>query len=668
MYPNPYPYHNENNENKLNNSNRSHFKIKPFVLSNIVKKYINLENEKKRKIRELKDTTTKCFVNIFFDSNDILSKFIFWVYHKINCKLLEIQTTHCVSDEKIIFFFKGGNIMFLWRKKFEEIYGGVNKDIASKTAISDCDFAIYILTKDERRFNEIYSHINSVLIAELEEIGTMFDDLFSKVSNNTRNKKNNNAKISNMMNQEFNCEKFKSNEKKIFNNFFKDFYTKDKITRFLADVKIELEKLKGNDFYEEKNYEIFKYTIPDNFNIQFNIRNSLILRPEDKVPDSFSLTNFSSQKLHYVTVNANIFNNLAKAGHLIGFDLYRIKFNTIIDNILKSKLMPNSNIFIGPNIQTNFGIPSEFIDISVSKYYDLNLQKLREDFYNGQNRKTLLSNKFALIGFKFSDGSELPQSILTMQMKYIVDDLLVTLFSQNQHNPMIDPKYEKRLFRVFFFYIGNNLRNGKVIMPKNIFEFIDSSNRKIYNSFYQYFISPHDNLDINYIINMMGKYIYNFFNIKNEFDNLRYLLQFTILFNKIIDYDEILSKFIEYYNNIYNIIDNNNLQDFKNKFAKFKNDLNLNYQKAYQYFQDSGLIIVTKLAGGGKGNGNLSQNTTPIVKQNNTSVNNSRIKMKILNELLFNIDNVLIEYKDIDLEIGYEERKFYPSFEFDDDM
>lgn len=41
-------------------------KIKPFVLSNIVKKYINLENEKKRKIRELKDTTTKCFVNIFF--------------------------------------------------------------------------------------------------------------------------------------------------------------------------------------------------------------------------------------------------------------------------------------------------------------------------------------------------------------------------------------------------------------------------------------------------------------------------------------------------------------------------------------------------------------------------------------------------------------------------
>jgi hypothetical protein len=113
-------------DNASNGNNISKFKTKPFILSNIVKKYTNLDNEKNRKIRELKDTTTKCFVDIFFDSTDILCKFVFWVYYKINCKLLEIQKAHCVSDEKIIFFFKGGNIMFLWRKKFEEIYSGVN--------------------------------------------------------------------------------------------------------------------------------------------------------------------------------------------------------------------------------------------------------------------------------------------------------------------------------------------------------------------------------------------------------------------------------------------------------------------------------------------------------------------------------------------------------------
>ena len=82
-------YHNANSSN--NKINHPDYKIKPFVLTNIVKKYINLENEKKRKIRELKDASTKCFVNIFFDSSDILYKFVFWVYHKINCRLEEIE-------------------------------------------------------------------------------------------------------------------------------------------------------------------------------------------------------------------------------------------------------------------------------------------------------------------------------------------------------------------------------------------------------------------------------------------------------------------------------------------------------------------------------------------------------------------------------------------------
>ncbi len=64
---------------------------KPFILSNIVKKYINIENDKKRKIRELKDVSTKCFTNIFFDSTKMLFRFVFWVYHKVNCELMKVQ-------------------------------------------------------------------------------------------------------------------------------------------------------------------------------------------------------------------------------------------------------------------------------------------------------------------------------------------------------------------------------------------------------------------------------------------------------------------------------------------------------------------------------------------------------------------------------------------------
>ena len=597
---------------------------KPFILTNITQKFNDLENEKKRKIRELKDVSTKCFVNIFFDSTEILFKFIYWVYHKINCSLIDIP---CQDDEKIIFFFKGGNIMFLWRKIFEKMHGSADKDIIGKTSISDCDFAIYILTKDERRYNEIYSQVKNVLIRELEEIGAKFDELYkasiSKNKNENRTNAVNQINIGNMNNLDMNqlknfCVSFKSNEEKLFNDYFKNFYTRNKIQRLLTEVIDELKKLHGIEFYEEKNYEIYKYNIPDYFIINIRERKSIVLRPENEVPNPFSLTNFLTDKVHYVTVNANIFNDLSKAGHLIGFDLYRIKFNTIINPILKSKKInqnKNNNRFEPLNSQENFGIPSEFIDISVSKYYDLNLKKLREYFYNSQNnqnKNNFLKNKFALIGCRFQNGFSLDTSILTMQMNYIIEDLLVTLFSQNQHNPMIDPKYDKRLFRIFFFYIGNNLRENKNVIQYNIFDYIvDPIFIEYFNSnsvFYNYFLEPNDNLDINYIKNMKGKSIGNFFNIKNEFNELRYLLQFTILFNKILDNNEILSDFIKYYNNIYNIIDNSDITDFKKKFNNFKKDLTDNYKKAYEYFIK--VTRTTRLSGGLGKNNDSSNNSS----------------------------------------------------------
>jgi hypothetical protein len=623
---------------------------KPFILTNITQKFNDLENEKKRKIRELKDVSTKCFVNIFFDSSEILLKFVYWVYHTINCRLIDVP---CNDDEKIIFFFKGGNIMFLWRKIFEEKFGDVDKDISGKTSISDCDFAIYILTKDERRYNEIYSLVKPILIKQLEEIGKMFDELYQEtiIKKNNKNRTNDVSQI-NLVNQinvgNMNslptdeliriCNNFKTNEKKIFDNFFKDFYSVKKINALIGNIETELKKLNGIEFYEEKNYEIYKYIIPEEFSIGISQRESLVLRPENEVPDPFSLTNFSTKKVHYVSVNANIFNDLSKAGHLIGFDLYRIKFNTIINPILKSKKInqnKNNNSFERQISQKNFGIPSEFIDISISKYYDINLKKIREYFYNSENRSNFLKNKFALIGCTFKNGTSLDKSILTMQMKYIIEDLLVTLFSQNQHNPMIDPKYDKRLFRIFFFYIGNNLRDDKKVMRYNIFDYIIDpifSNMfdPNFSMFYNYFLEPEDNLDINYIKNMIGKSIYNFFNLRSEFNELRYLLQFTILFNKIIDDEKILSDFIIYYNNIYNIIDNSNITEFKAKFQKYKNDLNENYKKAYDYFIKEKIFLSGGEGNNKKGisnnnNNKKSDESTPKKSKSNTSQFNNPI-------------------------------------------
>jgi len=633
---------------------------KPFILSNVVKKYINLENDKKRKIRELRDASTKCFTNIFFDSTKMLFRFVFWVYHKVNCELMKVQQKYCNRGEKIIFFFKGGNIMFLWRKKFEQAFGPVNADISKKTSISDNDFTIYIITNDERRYNEIYAKVKTKLMNVLEEIGDKFDLLYSGKTNiNHPNVGNNNGRIDfhRLKNLPEYCEWFYRYENDLFHSYFKNFYKNRKFDKLKEDIKRELITLKNpvNSFFEEKNNKIYRYSIPDDFNIEIMPRKSLILRPEDAVPDSFSLRNFSDDKYHYVTVNANIFNNLSKAGHLIAFDLYRIKFNVIISNILRTNSINKYNNLGRLNERENFGIPSEFIDISVPKFFDLNLQKMRQ---NMQERgDIILIENFALVGARFGRDFVINPTILTMRTKYIVEDLLITLFAQNIHNPMIDAKYDKRLFRTFFFYIGSNIVNKLSVLPRNLFEKID-------DNFYRTFLE--EDLPIDIIKHMKGKKIIDFFNVRPEYNSLKYLIQFTILFNKLYDNNQLLQEYIIYYNDIYSIIDNNSVDDFKVKFNKYKEDLDKNYKKAYDYFfgpPGSQGPFSGGLRGGiplnprflNKGvNGNIFK-TFPYLKNKDN-----------INKFLDIGDGVELIYKNIDIKMDKVKRNIYPSF--DDDI
>ena len=633
---------------------------KPFVLSNVVKKYINLENDKKRKIRELKDVSTKCFTNLFFDSTKMLFRFVFWVYHKVNCELMKVQQEYCQPGEKIIFFFKGGNVMFLWRKKFEESFGPVNPDISNKTSISDNDFTIYIITNDERRYNEVYAQVKTILINVLEEIGRKFDLLYSGKTNlNHPNNGSNNGRIyfHRLRNLTEYCEWFYTNENDLFDLYFKNFYKIRKFNKLKEDIKRELITLKNpvNSFFEEKNNKIYRYSIPGDFNIEIMPRKSLILRPEDKVPDSFSLREFSDDKYHYVTVNANIFNNLSKAGHLIAFDLYRIKFNVIISNILRTNAINKYNNSGNLNERENFGIPSEFIDISVPKFFDLNLQKMRQNMQ--EMGDIILIENFALVGARFGRDFVINPTILTMRTEYIVEDLLFTLFVQNANNPMIDAKYDKRLFRTFFFYIGSNIVNKLSVLPRNLFEKID-------NNFYRTFLV--EDLPIDIIKHMKGKKIIDFFNVIPEYNSLKYLIQFTILFNKLYVNNQLLQEYIIYYNDIYSIIDNNSVDDFKVKFNKYKKDLDENYKKAYDYF--------FRPVSGGKALNRNMQNTGFLkIKENkannaNTSpyiVNKANNKDNI-NKFLDIGDGVELIYKNIDIKMDKVKRNIYPSF--DDDI
>ena len=92
-----------------------------ILLSNVRKVYQIQSNNRYLKFRSLRDVVTDAYVEIFFGDVKNLMKMVNFVYHYINDRIevLKPQILNERDGEDIIFFFKGGNIMFFWRQKIE---------------------------------------------------------------------------------------------------------------------------------------------------------------------------------------------------------------------------------------------------------------------------------------------------------------------------------------------------------------------------------------------------------------------------------------------------------------------------------------------------------------------------------------------------------------------
>jgi hypothetical protein len=155
---------------------------------------------------------------------------------------------------------------------------------------------------------------------------------------------------------------------------------------------------------------------------------------------------FPSSSTHYISIN-NIISSYINPQYTLSFDLYRIKFDIKLNKIFNENKDENVQMYI----------PSEFLDISIPKFYDEGLQSLRHKLYNEDG---------SMIYFAKLDNNVTEcYNVLTINLKYTIKDLNNVLYNQNNF-PWNDAKYDKRiirsLFLIFIVYYKNAVKNDCV--------------------------------------------------------------------------------------------------------------------------------------------------------------------------------------------------------------
>jgi len=312
----------------------------------------------------------------------------------------------------------------------------------------------------------------------------------------------------------------------------KYFYSNENIKKMIEGIveKFNSSDFQNKDYYNHIENPSIKYNINkkvETSNIIIAPRQNFILRASNSI-DYNKLIIFNNSFTHYISIN-NIISNYIGSKHIVSFDLYRIKFNIILQNVLDK----------------NINIPSEFLDISIPKFFDFNLVQLRSKIYNNFNYINYFS--------KLDNNRTKCFNILSTNLKYTIKDLNIVLFEQNTFIPWNDLKYNKRIIRLLFMtfvlyfqkanhYDCLDLFNNQIdIFIKNIDD--------LRENILKYFTSELNERDVhkNNIIESMDKLIYN-----NENKNLLKLDTLTNFY----DYSNINFFKIKYYNKESKILEN----------------------------------------------------------------------------------------------------------------
>ena len=147
----------------------------------------------KYKKRALPDVSTDSFIKEIFANDQTLANFTDYVYNYINYGIMTNLNEQLARDnqeildmnhEQVFLIFKGGNIMHIYYRFFNdiianiinsnqdnqgllEILGKYDSDGNKYFKISDCDFNLYIITKESVRYNLLFSYAVPIVITHL---------------------------------------------------------------------------------------------------------------------------------------------------------------------------------------------------------------------------------------------------------------------------------------------------------------------------------------------------------------------------------------------------------------------------------------------------------------------------------------------------------------------
>lgn len=254
----------------------------------------------------------------------------------------------------------------------------------------------------------------------------------------------------------------------------------------------------------------------------------------DKISSEFKFTNdkydcnTKNTKIHYISFNETICDYRFDNNLITNFDLLRVKFNVEFKKCITIN-----------NINKSTKIPSEFIDISLTRFDDVGRVHYFEYLQNNPYILEVKYNNFLLSVYSYS-----PVEIL--------DDLEFLMMYKDHIEPWRDNKYEKRIYRIVYFMIYNCFTNNIInidelhkcdniifmcnILHKNLYNYILvrevplDNNIKYKNkydtnlyTFLKTDINKYADIDKKNLINLIDKYYMNkisshnfLFNILND--------------------------------------------------------------------------------------------------------------------------------------------------------
>ncbi len=366
----------------------------------------------------------------------------------------------------------------------------------------------------------------------------------------------------------------------------------------------------------------------------------LLLSSNQLNPLGYHTNNHKNDYHSYFSFNNNIHTEHPMVGFDTHFDLYRLKINILLKNRVVSEntvaldMQPNNLLFSTKQFNSlinledvepseiqykpikSIKLNSELVDISIPRYYDNVLVKLRKIFYNNEDGIEEYFNHFFMISCPQLDI----QNMYIYNFQSVLDDLNFTLYEKIFYEQLFEKKFNKRIIRhifmlyftkIFSYYYGNEgkrqVEDEEVGIMKRehhsyfvgLKEYIekirenldDAMNKRtirnrMHNMNFESFFDIPDGFTIEllfsvqYLKTQYGKKPYTFYKVDPFYHEIEgFLNQITIYYILLLNYyqtndNQNLKEFYSTYNEIYNmyntdyIIINNNFINLLDIYIK----------------------------------------------------------------------------------------------------